>query len=161
MDNLNYYRTDGRSDVEWFKGYVALLKRLNPDINASIVKVSRKDKDTMVLVTSKPIEQLIQPEGYYGNMLNRIIFPETYEEFVRNTEGDFLNKNMSSQMSDMYSYALTKENPGVNISMVYDKDKHNGKITSSIPFSELQLPDGYYGSIGLDQDGNICYLKDN
>lgn len=158
---MSYYKVMGKGN-DYTKGFINELKRLNPgvEISGKWIKKRNYTLEQLTIITSKPIEQLNQPTGYYGNALGRIMFLETYEEFTQSMNGNFLHYNVSERLANEFVRELRTFNPNIEISMTYDRNENVGRITSSVPLDKLNYPIGYYGGIGLDKDGNIAYLHD-
>lgn len=158
-ENLTY-KVTGKG-VDYVKGFISEVKRLNPNVNISAKWVFRNYRqEQLTIISSSPLEQLTLPEGYYGNALGRIMFAEPAAEFKENMDGDFLNFNISESYLVGFVNDLREINPNVEIGYGYDKEKGIGKIDSSIPLEKLNFPNGYHGGIGIDKDGYVGFLKD-
>lgn len=154
------YKVTG-AGIDYVKGFISEVKRLNPNVNISAKWIVRNYKqEQLTIISSTPLEELTLPEGYYGNALGRIMFAEPMTEFEENMNGDFLNFNISESHLVGFVNDLREVNPNVEIGYGYDKEKGIGKIVSSIPLEKLNFPNGYHGGIGIDKDGYVGFLKD-
>ena len=154
------YKVTG-AGIDYTKGFVSEVKRLNPNVNISAKWIVRNyTQEQLTIISSTPLEQLTLPGGYYGNALGRIIFAEPVAEFKENTNENFLNFNISEFHMVGFVNDLREVNPNVEIGYGYDKEKGIGKINSSIPLEKLNFPNGYHGGIGIDKDGYVGFLKD-
>jgi len=154
------YKVTG-AGIDYAKGFVSEVKRLNPNVNISAKWIVRNYKqEQLTIISSIPLEQLILPDGYYGNALGRIMFADPVAEFKENMNGDFLNFNISESHLVGFVNDLREVNPNVEIGYGYDKEKGVGKVDSSIPLEKLNFPNGYHGGMGIDKDGYVGFLKD-
>lgn len=159
---MNYYKVvDEFMRVDYYKELIRNIASLNKEVEVNgqwfcLNKTNQK----ITIISSVPLENLKMPEGYYGNVLNNKVFPETKEEYEQSINGEYLKFDVSKDYVEGFSQSLGMCNPEANISLEKDEKNMMWKISSSIPFGELRYSEGYYTPFGLDKDGYIANLGD-
>ena len=162
MDSKFHYCTC--SGLYYMKEIIKEIQKLNPGVEIKgewITKSTKSYKNEGLTITcSQPLENLNMPQGYFGNALNRTVFPATNADYKNNLSGNLLNFNLSEANFAEYFKQLQELNPNIPIHVITDSETKVPRITSAMPLDKLKMPQGYYGGIGYDKDGYVGHLAD-